>query len=82
MVELQGYQRVWSFLETLTEWGGLTEEKAKYYLQSIQSLYALSDSFERTFFNAGYWALLGVIPIFYLLYQSKKSLKPSMKERA
>jgi DHA2 family multidrug resistance protein len=78
MVEIQNYQRAWSFLEILTEWGGLTEEKAKYYLQSIQSLYALSDSFERTFFNAGYWALLGVIPILYLLYQSKKSLKPFM----
>jgi DHA2 family multidrug resistance protein len=82
MVEIQNYQRAWSFLEILTEWGGLTEEKAKYYLQSIQSLYALSDSFERTFLNAGYWALLGVIPILYLLYQSKKSLKPSMNERA
>jgi len=82
MVEIQNYQRAWSFLEILTEWGGLTEEKAKYYLQSIQSLYALSDSFERTFFNAGYWALLGVIPILYLLYQSRKSLKPSMNERA
>jgi DHA2 family multidrug resistance protein len=81
-VEIQNYQRAWSFLEILTEWGSITEEKAKYYLQSIQSLYALSDSFERTLFNAGYWALLGVIPILYLLYQSRKSLKPSMNERA
>jgi len=64
MVELQNPERVVFFLEMLSD---LPEEKAKYYLQSIQMLYALSDSFERTFFNAGFWAFIGSLPIFYLI---------------
>ncbi len=82
MVELQNINTAENLLWLMQEWGNVSYEKSLYYLQSIQTLYALSDGFERTFFSSGFWALIGSIPIIYLVLQSVKSLKPSMKERA
>ncbi len=82
MVELQNIGSTESFLWLMQEWGNLSYEKALYALQSIQTLYALSDSFERTFFSSGFWAIIGSFPIIYLFFHSMKSRKPSMKERA
>lgn len=45
------------------------QEKAEALFYQLQSLYALSDAFGSTLFLAGLWALLGSLPIFYLLFE-------------
>jgi len=45
------------------------QEKAQALFYQLQSLYALSDAFGSTLFLAGLWALLGSLPIFYLLFE-------------
>jgi len=82
MVELQNISTAESLLWLMQEWGNMPPEKALYTLQSIQALYALSDGFEKTFFSSGFWALVGSIPILYLVLHSTKSRKLSIKERA
>ncbi|WP_448587874.1 DHA2 family efflux MFS transporter permease subunit [Thermocrinis sp.] len=74
MTELQDLERAHFLVELMQEWGYMSEEKALHSLQSIQTLYALSDSFEKTFLWTGFWALIGVIPIFFLLYKKPKVL--------
>lgn len=49
-------------------------EKAQALFYQLQSLYALSDAFGSTLFVAGLWALLGSIPVFYLLFKDYASL--------
>ena len=46
-----------------------SQEKAQALFYQLQSLYALSDAFGSTLFLAGLWALLGSVPIFYLLFK-------------
>ncbi|MFN7064941.1 MAG: DHA2 family efflux MFS transporter permease subunit [Aquificaceae bacterium] len=42
------------------------EEEVKIWLYQMQNLYAFSDAFGSTLFMAGFWALLGSLPILYL----------------
>ncbi|MEN3027796.1 MAG: MFS transporter [Aquificaceae bacterium] len=56
------------------------EEKAKAMFYQLQNLYALSDAFSSTLLLAGVWALLGSLPVFYLLlkdgfFYAKRALK-------
>ncbi len=57
--EIQSHSVVQSFIE----------EKGEVLLYQIQQLYALSHSFQKTFFVAGLWGLLGSLPILYMLLQ-------------
>lgn len=43
------------------------QEKATVLLYQLQNLYALSDAFGLTLFVAGMWALLGSVPVLFLL---------------
>ncbi len=55
--EIQNHSVVQSFIE----------EKGEILLHQVQQLYALSHSFQETFFIAGLWGLLGSLPILYML---------------
>ena len=61
--EIQNHWVVYSFIE----------EKGQILFYQLQQLYALSNSFQKAFFIAGLWGLLGSLPIIYMFF--KKILK-------
>ncbi|ADC88737.1 drug resistance transporter, EmrB/QacA subfamily [Thermocrinis albus DSM 14484] len=65
--EIQNHQLVGHFLEELSGYFWLPQEKAQAFLYQVQSLYSYSDAFKETFLMAGVWGLLGSLPILYLL---------------
>ncbi len=65
-VEVQNHNIVMDYLQGLTSL--FPEDKAEAVFYGIQQLYAYSDSFQRTFFSAGLWGLLGSLPLFILLF--------------
>ncbi|MCS7306972.1 MAG: DHA2 family efflux MFS transporter permease subunit [Aquificaceae bacterium] len=56
-------------VEWLSSYTYQAEERAKAMLYQLQTLYALSDAFSLTLFLAGMWALLGSLPVFYLMFK-------------
>ncbi len=71
--EIQSYSSVVSYLErlysTLMPFVHNYENKAKAFFYGIEQVYAYSDAFSTTFLYAGFWGLLGAMPIFYLLLE-------------
>ncbi len=59
-------------LQWLSEFTYQSEEKARAMFYQLQNLYALSDAFGSTLFFAFLWALLGSLPVFYLLLEDLK----------
>ncbi len=58
----------------LSQFTHQSEEKAKVVIYQLQSLYAMSDAFGSTLLLAALWALLGSLPILYLLFEDIRSL--------
>ncbi|RMH00323.1 MAG: DHA2 family efflux MFS transporter permease subunit [Aquificota bacterium] len=63
------------------------QEKAKALFYNLQYLYAMSDAFGSTLLFAGFWALLGSLPVFYMLFmdlqafvRGKRSVPKAPKE--
>lgn len=69
--EIQSYHTLANFLAQAQDYG---EEKAKVMLYNLQYLYANSDAFMSTLFYAGFWALVGSLPVFYMLLKDLQSL--------
>ncbi|MFN3813609.1 MAG: DHA2 family efflux MFS transporter permease subunit [Aquificaceae bacterium] len=68
--EVQNGGVVMDYLQRLMSF--VPERKAEALFYGIQQLYAYSDSFQRTFLSAGFWGLLGSLPIFILLFLRMK----------
>ncbi|MDW8066679.1 MAG: DHA2 family efflux MFS transporter permease subunit [Aquificaceae bacterium] len=80
--EIQNSQWLELKLHEASQWLSLythqAEEKAKAMVYQLQNLYAFSDAFGSTLFLAGAWALLGSMPVFYLLL---KDVSLAIKKR-
>ncbi|HIP43291.1 MAG TPA: DHA2 family efflux MFS transporter permease subunit [Aquifex aeolicus] len=68
--EIQNPVIVSEFLNKISEMLWISEQKAKALFYGVEYIFALSNSFQKTFFIAGLWGVIGSLPIIYLFIES------------